>query len=73
MSRSRKKHAIGWLCGGSGMKSWKKQQNRRYRRIPIDEEMPKFNKFSEMWGSPADGKCDFTGWYDERNYRERMK
>lgn len=64
MSRSKKKHPFGWLCCNS-MKEWKQQQNRKLRRIPIEEEMPPLHKFSNMWLSPSDGKVDKTGWTDK--------
>lgn len=73
MSRSKKKHPYAWLCGKS-MKEWKQIQNRKLRRIPLEEDIPHLHKFSNMWMSPSDGKVDRTGWYYvEKPWKEKGK
>lgn len=69
MSRSTKK-AWRSVCNlqTSEMKKWKRNCNQLMRRIPFDEEMPKFNqykKLNDVWNSPSDGKMfcgDDTKW-----------
>lgn len=55
MSRSRKKTPILGVASGS-CKKYKKQSNRRARRVPVDQELPHKQAFGDEWGSPRDGK-----------------
>ncbi len=62
MSRSYKK-PYGPVCSGQ-MKKWKKESNKKLRKIPIDfdnkaQELSNGNnykKFNDVWSSPSDGK-----------------
>lgn len=73
MSRSRKKHPIDALAatGQKSQQKWKKQCRHKFRRLPIDEDLPNGSKYKIMsgniWNSPSDGKV----WReDEKAYRK---
>jgi hypothetical protein len=70
MSRSRKKVARGF--GYSGMKSWKQEENRKFRRTNKvllekwygDDDMYLLSQKIErgnLWGSPCDGHNGYFG------------
>lgn len=67
MSRSYKKPYISTTCAGARpgvQKKWKKEYNRRIRRISPHEELPGSRVkqlVSDAWVAPNDGKCYWEG------------
>lgn len=67
MSRSHRKNPYGNVCqsDNGAMKEWKKQSNRKLRRLAIDDNSPNGNHYrriNDIWSSPSDGKTYIGDW-----------
>lgn len=76
MSRSIKKTLKKWVCAGTGMKLWKRAQNRKIRRSALD--VPNGNHYrkeNDIWLSPSDGKMWFGGdsYYESESWKYKGK
>lgn len=69
MSRSKKKPYIHNCCVTStAVKQWKKECNKKVRRMSLDEDIDKvYKKLSDPWLSPGDGK----GYWDDPKGRRK--
>ena len=72
MSRSRKKTPVHGICTGDSQKDWKRDNNRRARRVVKHAiardgedleptELPVKREVSDVWDGPYDGKHYIKG------------